>query len=203
MGGYAAVKVVPRVLVVLFTMALCAPIQATPSLQTAFISAYPAVADSKLDNCATCHMPVEKDFLNTFGLDMKEAKLRFKDIEGKDSDGDGKTNLEEILALTLPGSFAKFPEYYLFHNKKGTVHFNHETHVANTESEFPGACKTCHGADKFPRRFDDRQSQRENAHRICIRCHKRSGKEDAPTRCKGCHEAEQKDDGDEKEEAKE
>jgi hypothetical protein len=140
-------------------------------------------------------MPVEKDFLNSYGLDLRDAKLRFKEIEAKDSDKDGKPNLDEILALSLPGSFAKSPEYYLFSNKKGLVHFNHETHVALEGSDYPGNCKECHGPDKFPKRFDDGVLVRETAHEICIRCHKRTGKVQAPTQCGGCHEGGETGDG--------
>lgn len=179
---------------VLGLLAVAAPgLRATPSLQTAFVATYPAVADSKLDSCGTCHMPAQEDFLNAYGLDLREAKLKFKAIEAKDSDGDNKTNLEEIASAQLPGSFARYPEYYLFNNKKGVVHFNHEAHVAQDNYMPPGACRACHGPDMFKRKFDDRVSIRESAHRLCIRCHKRSGKPDAPTRCSGCHEKDTKD----------
>jgi len=170
-------------------MVVLGNLHATPSLQTAFVGTYPAVADTKLDNCATCHMPASQDSLNAYGLAIREAKLRIKDVENRDSDGDGKTNLEEIVALSYPGSFSKLLEYYVFTNSKGQVHFNHEMHVAANFNGFPGVCKECHGADKFPRRFDDRIDVRELSHQICLRCHQRSGKSTAPTSCNGCHEA--------------
>ncbi len=67
--------------------------------------------------CATCHLkplPTKADReLNPFGLDFKAKsvvdpnapkKIRdFKKIEALDSDGDGKTNGEELKAGTNPG----------------------------------------------------------------------------------------------------
>jgi mono/diheme cytochrome c family protein len=189
MNGFKAGTIVTAVAVVASVVAAWGQLQATPSLQTSFVGTYPAVADTKLDNCATCHMPVSTDSLNSYGLAVRDAKLRFKDIESRDSDGDGKTNLEEILALSYPGSFSKLLEYYVFTNTKGQVHFNHEMHISSNFNGYPGVCKECHGADKFPRRFDDRIDVRELSHQICLRCHQRSGKASAPTRCASCHEA--------------
>jgi len=61
--------------------------------------------------CATCHLAVPK--LNPYGLDIQKAMARektttltgsvLKKVEGMDSDKDGKTNLQEIRAGTLPG----------------------------------------------------------------------------------------------------
>lgn len=161
---------------------------ATPSIQTKFVATYPTTMDTKLDSCVTCHMPVTKDFLNGYGLALRDAKLVFQTIEEQDSDGDGHANKKEIDKLHPPGSHAWYPEYYIFNNPKGKVAFNHEAHVAEESYLSRGSCQTCHGPDKFPRMFDDSKSVRTTAHRLCWRCHKKSGSENAPKNCAGCHE---------------
>ena len=32
-------------------------------------------------NCSTCHMPVKADFLNTYGLALRDAQMKFEEIE--------------------------------------------------------------------------------------------------------------------------
>ena len=174
--GLALALVVPAVL-------------ATPSLLTRFVSKYPAVDETKLNSCATCHMPYVHDFLNTYGEALRDAQLDFAVIETEDSDKDGKTNLQEITALKPPGSLANFTEYFIFTNPQGAVHFNHEAHVA-LDSYLPkNRCGACHGPDKFARRFDDTESARAIAHQVCIQCHQKSAKiSQAPVGCTGCHE---------------
>lgn len=89
-----------------------------------FISSYPEVALSPLADCMTCHT-IDKWQRNAYGKDL-QAYLRANDpnpnndpenpvyslefisegieaIEHLDSDGDGVTNLEEILNLRFPG----------------------------------------------------------------------------------------------------
>jgi hypothetical protein len=85
---------------------------ATVAMQNQFTAAYPE-AKAKLGKCGTCHvkpMPKKDDFaVNPFGKDMLEKATAdkktfdFKKIEAADSDGDGKTNAEEIKAGTNPG----------------------------------------------------------------------------------------------------
>lgn len=69
--------------------------------RTQFQEAYPAAKGSALDSCNLCH---GSGFaLNKYGQDFGAVGRDFTAIEGKDSDGDGATNLAEIKALTLPG----------------------------------------------------------------------------------------------------
>jgi len=75
--------------------------------QASFKSAYPAAAGSALDNCNLCHAGLPG--LNKYGTDWAAAGRDFKAIEGKDSDGDGATNLAEIQALTSPGDAGSKP----------------------------------------------------------------------------------------------
>ncbi len=167
---------------------------AIPSLQTAFISQYPALRDTPLQSCTTCHMPVKKDFLNSYGLALRESKMDFKEIEALDSDGDKVSNIDEINDESFPGSRATSPEYYIFHvdfsekdPELGKVHFNHEMHVIKDSYLSKGRCKNCHGKNLFPKEFNDTVSIRHLAHQICWRCHETSGSAMAPRDCSGCH----------------
>ena len=99
-----------------------------------FLTVYPFAKSTKLDDCALCHpgsadrktgscdychqtyglqpphtQPVP---LNSYGLaysDAGRSKDAFGTIGGSDSDGDGKTNLEEIQALSFPGDSTDYP----------------------------------------------------------------------------------------------
>ena len=79
---------------------------ATPSLQTAMIARYPGLRDTPLQDCGTCHMPVKADFLNSYGLALRDANMKFEEIEALDSDGDGVKNIDEIKNESFPGSHA-------------------------------------------------------------------------------------------------
>jgi len=167
---------------------------ATPGMQTAFVATYPEIRDSQINNCTVCHMPSVKDFLNNYGLALKEAKMDFKAIEAEDSDKDGTTNVEEIQNERFPGSHATFPEYYIFHvnfskedPELGKVHFNHEMHTIKESFLSKGRCANCHGKDLFPKKFDDGVSVRPLAHQLCWRCHETSGSKLAPKDCTQCH----------------
>ena len=172
----------------LFFLLTANTVFATPSLLTAFISEYPANREGELDSCATCHMPVIKDFLNNYGIAVRDNRLDFKKFEKIDSDGDGKSNLQEINAQSFPGSQAAYVEYFVFTNKKGNVDFNHEMHVIEDSYLSKGKCSNCHGVGKFPKFFNDNVLARKEAHRICWKCHKTSGSENAPKKCGECHE---------------
>lgn len=104
---------------------------------TAFLAAYPDAQGTKLDNCYLCHAagtvngksldscdychsvyglkPPHGDInktLNPFGLAYEiagQGQDAFSDIADMDSDKDGFTNEEEILAGRLPGNSNDFP----------------------------------------------------------------------------------------------
>lgn len=63
---------------------------------------YPNIAGTRLDDCLLCH-PAGSHRVNPYGQDYSRNRGNFGAIEGLDSDGDGFTNLTEILALTFPG----------------------------------------------------------------------------------------------------
>lgn len=169
-------------------------VMAMPGLLTAFIARYPDTRETKLASCATCHMPSKEDFLNDYGLALREAKMSFEEIEEIDSDEDGVTNIEEIKEERFPGSHATYPEYFIFHvdfsdedPELGKVHFNHEMHTIKESFLSKGRCANCHGKDLFPKVFNDNESIRPLAHQICWRCHETSGSKLAPRDCTGCH----------------
>jgi hypothetical protein len=54
-----------------------------------------STAETPLDSCVICHVSPSKFGLNPYGKDYKGSN--FKAIENTDSDGDGFTNIEEIL----------------------------------------------------------------------------------------------------------
>ena len=83
---------------------LSPPAESLPEYLTQFNAKYDT-AGSKLDSCMTCHNSAapSKEALNPYGTDFGASNHDFAAIEGKDSDGDGVTNLEEIKAETFPG----------------------------------------------------------------------------------------------------
>jgi len=72
-----------------------------------FTAAYPNTKGTALAACSTCHTSTMQ--LNAYGSAVSAAKLDFKAIESKDSDGDGWTNGAEIAALTNPGDPQSHP----------------------------------------------------------------------------------------------
>ena len=77
---------------------------------TDFVAAYPNTANTKLNNCNTCHQSPSFAF-NQYGQDFKDANRNFAAIENIDSDGDTFSNLAEITANppTFPGDVNDSP----------------------------------------------------------------------------------------------
>jgi hypothetical protein len=164
------------------------PASATFGLQKLFTAHYPSVAKTQLDSCTTCHTPVVKDSLNSYGLALRTAALAFEAIEEADSDSDGKSNFNEIQSLGLPGSQATPDELFIITNKRGTINFDHGKHSIGQEYLLTdGKCASCHGPDRFPKLFNDAESMKELAHGLCLGCHKESNKDKAPRKCNDCH----------------
>ncbi|MBI3535575.1 MAG: cytochrome c3 family protein [Deltaproteobacteria bacterium] len=176
---------------VLFGIALTWSVQvfALPSIQKAFTDKYPATVGSQLNSCATCHMPIKADFLNTYGIALRDSKLNFDAIADIDSDEDGKTNIKEITELTPPGSQADEFEQFIFINKAGNIYFNHAAHVMNADYTINGNCTLCHVDDTnhFPKYFNATTLVKTQGHATCLGCHRTSGHANAPTQCMGCH----------------
>ncbi|MBI2522634.1 MAG: cytochrome c3 family protein [Bdellovibrio sp.] len=176
-----------KLLSAVFSLGFMSSVFATPSVQTAFVKAYPAAKNTALDNCSTCHMPVISDSLNRYGYELVFSPMGFKEIENLDSDFDGVNNIDEINALKNPGSRSDDPEYFVFTNRKGRVDFDHESHILGPNYLSNGKCANCHGTGKFTREYNDAVLVKQFAHQICWRCHKLSNSENAPRECSDCH----------------
>jgi hypothetical protein len=83
---------------------LVSPAQSTPEHLSEFNAKY-KTSGSRLDGCQTCHTSSSpsKENLNPYATDYATADHDFGAVEGKDSDGDGFSNIDEIKALTFPG----------------------------------------------------------------------------------------------------
>jgi len=90
---------------------LGSPAQSKPEYLTEFNSRY-NTSGSRLDTCSTCHASSSpsRENLNPYGTDFAAANHDFGAIEGKDSDGDGFSNLDEIKAETFPGDPNENPD---------------------------------------------------------------------------------------------
>ncbi len=74
---------------------------------------------TKLDTCMTCMktLPPEPVSWNTYGLDLRSGDgfdrnnsvPAMRNIESRDSDGDGFTNIDEIRKFAFPGNASDFP----------------------------------------------------------------------------------------------
>lgn len=83
---------------------LVSPAQSTPEYLSQFNARY-KTQGSHLDSCLTCHTSQSGggENMNPYGKDFGAAGHDFGAIEGKDSDGDGFSNIDEIKAGTFPG----------------------------------------------------------------------------------------------------
>jgi hypothetical protein len=79
------------------------------SYMTSFESTYPAAVGTSIDKCTLCHTSSSGGSRNSYGSAYASNGYSYKAIESLDSDGDGFTNLEEIKALTFPGSASSKP----------------------------------------------------------------------------------------------
>jgi len=73
-------------------------------------SKYPNIVGTRIDSCSLCH--TSPPTLNAYGaayLAGGRNTAAFAAIENLDSDGDGWTNIQEILALTFPGDASNHP----------------------------------------------------------------------------------------------
>ncbi|MCL4560500.1 MAG: DNRLRE domain-containing protein [Chloroflexi bacterium] len=72
---------------------------------------YPNIVGTKLDSCMLCHTSSVPS-LNSYGQAYKSAgrnSSALASIENQDTDNDGFTNLQEIVALTFPGDPGDHP----------------------------------------------------------------------------------------------
>ena len=90
---------------------LVSPAESKPEYLSEFNSRY-KTSGSRLDTCSTCHASSSpsRENLNPYGADFAAANHDFGAIEAKDSDGDGFSNVDEIMAGTFPGDPNENPD---------------------------------------------------------------------------------------------
>lgn len=184
-----ALKKLARGIVLLGSCLVVGRAQALPIMLSAFTAKYPATVRTALDSCATCHIPAITEFVNSYGVALKDAKMDFSQIETLASPVPGKTFLDQIVALQNPGSQAADSEAFDFPARLGVVHFDHGNHIMTASYGILGNCAACHSADAnhFAKVFDPSVNVKTQAHATCIECHKASGLAAAPTKCMDCH----------------
>jgi hypothetical protein len=96
--------VVACVAITLILLGLTQPMPALASSAHLFTARalYPHLVGTRLDSCSLCHTAY-LPLLNYYGLTLWAYDHNFEAIEPYDSDGDGWSNLDELLALTNPG----------------------------------------------------------------------------------------------------
>ncbi len=75
-------------------------------------SKYPNIVNTRLNSCSLCHTSVIPN-LNPYGQAYKSngrSIAALSAIESLDSDSDGFTNIQEIMALTFPGDPSDLPK---------------------------------------------------------------------------------------------
>ena len=118
-------------LLLMLCTSITPPAQANPANRRAFVRYFGSYLSKNLNSCSTCHVRAHADGAesledfphNSFGNQLKiaEEKLhkekrdtsieqRLKLIAEQDTDGDGFSNLQEILIGTAPGDKTKFPD---------------------------------------------------------------------------------------------
>jgi hypothetical protein len=63
-----------------------------------------------LGSCITCHNTLDGSGYNSYGIDYLVNAKNFAAIESLDSDGDGFSNIDEIIDDAFPGDSASFPQ---------------------------------------------------------------------------------------------
>lgn len=114
-----------RVLAAFLFIALATCAMAEPEFLKIFTDFYHPTGDLAKAKCQTCHVPQGPPTRNAYGRQV-DALLEpasggsgkptiddFIYLEKQDSDGDGYTNYEEILAGTLPGDKNSHPKAHL------------------------------------------------------------------------------------------
>lgn len=127
----AVVKASPlRPLALALFLFLVRTSMAEPSFLETFTKFYRPAAGTALANakCVTCHGPEGHLVKNFYGKRLMEPVENSDsgtvtpdiliEVEGEDSDGDGYTNLEEIVSGTLPGDPKSHPNAHPAHLPK-------------------------------------------------------------------------------------
>ena len=86
-------------------------VQAQPADLSNVVIQYPAVDGTRLDTCTLCHtsnIPALNPFGTAYNNNGRTIAALIL-IENLDSDGDGFSNLQELMALSFPGNPADMP----------------------------------------------------------------------------------------------
>ncbi len=97
-------------LALIFGLLIVAASASTASAKSTFLGDFNArygTAGTPLDSCSLCHTNIPS--VNGYGADWVDNSKSFSAIEGRDSDGDGWSNIDEILALSMPGDATSVP----------------------------------------------------------------------------------------------
>jgi hypothetical protein len=85
--------------------------QAKPTFLARAVARYPQIQGTRIGGCILCHRDGLADGeRNAFAQDFEANGYDFGAIEGLDSDGDGFTNLEEFIGVSLPGNPKSTPK---------------------------------------------------------------------------------------------
>ncbi len=93
-------------LAICFALGSLGVVHANSSVLSRFNSTY-GTSGTVLDTCITCH--TSGSSFNPYGAALSAASDNFQAIENVDSDGDGYTNIQEIMARTFPGDPTSHP----------------------------------------------------------------------------------------------
>lgn len=97
------------ILAVIAALIICTGASATLTWTKTFCKLYHPKPESAINKagCTLCHTSASgTDGLNSYGKQLENKKVKsssLKSIEGKDADGDGFSNIDEIKTGTLPG----------------------------------------------------------------------------------------------------
>ena len=91
------------------TLGALASAYAVSSYLDTFNSTYKATSTDPIRTCSVCHSSSGPPARNPYGAAFAGAGRSFSSIESLDSDGDGFTNIQEILAGTYPGDPSSHP----------------------------------------------------------------------------------------------
>ena len=96
--------VLSRLLIVVLVLGIFGVAWATNGVKTQFNGRY-GTTGTVLDQCILCHTTnTQVGPLNSYGNTLANNGVDFAAAESVDSDGDGFTNIVEILARTFPGN---------------------------------------------------------------------------------------------------
>ena len=120
----------PGLLLLMLCISITSNAHANPANRRAFARYFGSYLTEDLNSCSTCHVRAHADGAesldefphNAFGNQLRieeeilhkakrdtSIELRLKVLAEKDTDGDGFSNLQEILMGTAPGDKTKFP----------------------------------------------------------------------------------------------